>query len=97
MMILLPKPVRVKGATFFPKGTPVDIEPLASSPMICEIRAKGMTHRVHYLRLFSGPTRGLICAWITRDCCKSVMGEHVKPGGFDLNGFPCWSKVYGMQ
>jgi hypothetical protein len=96
-MVTLRHAVRVQGGVLFPKGEAVQVKPVPGSAIVCEIFARGMTKRVHYVRVFQGPTRNLICAWIARNVCKSVIGEAVQPGGFDRSGFPCWSLVYQMQ
>ncbi len=96
-MIILKNQIKLKGGILFEKGEAVEISHVTVNPMICEIKARGISHRVHYSRLFTGPGRNLICAWIARNACKSVLGEDCQPGGMDRAGFPCWSLVYGMQ
>jgi hypothetical protein len=96
-LVTLRHSIRVKGGILFPKGEPVEVTPFPGNAMLCEIQAHGMRKRVHYVRVFQGPSRGVIATWVTRNICKSVLGEACQPGGFDRSGFPCWSLVYGMQ
>ena len=97
VMIRLVRSVKLKNGVLYPKEYPVNVSAVQGCPMICELEVKGFIQRVHYTRIFSGPSRNLVCAWIVKGFAKSVIGEVCQPGGYDRHGFPCWSKVYGMQ
>ena len=98
ILITLKKAVKSHptGGILFRPGELVELTPVKGCAAVGELRARSIIKRVHYNRLFNPPSRNLVCAWIVRNACRSVAGEHVSPGGYDRNGFPCWSLVYGM-
>ena len=97
LMINLAESVRLLGGVLFKKGEAVYIKPIPGQAKTCKVETRGIVRSVAYVRVFKGPGRNLVCAWLSRGYCRSVTGNPCQPGGHDLEGWPCWSLVYGMQ